>query len=69
MWLAIHVSPDLGYLIGVFSWFGNNPRSKYIKLLKHIIWYVFETLDLGVKSDRKTDMPNDVAGYKKSDFA
>lgn len=66
---AIYACSNRTYSVGVLSWFCDNPGPTYIELVKHILWYVFRILDLGLKCDREADTPDDVVGYTNSDFA
>ncbi len=69
MWPAIHSHPDLTYLVGILSQFCRKPGLTYIELVKHILQYVSETLELGFKFDGGADMSDDSIGYTDSDFA
>lgn len=41
----------------------------HVKLVKLILWYVFKTLELDLKVDKKADIPNNIVGYIDSDIA
>lgn len=39
-----------------------------MKLVKHVLQYVFEILDLGLKLNKKADTLDEVVEYTDSDF-
>lgn len=48
IWPAMHIYPDPAYSVGILSRFYNNFGSMNIELVKYILQYVFETLDLSL---------------------
>ncbi len=69
MWPAIHSRPHLAYSVGVHRQFCSNPGPTHVELVKLVLRYVSETLELGLKFDGEADTPDDVIGYTDSDFA
>lgn len=69
MWSGIHAYSDLAYEVGVVCQFCNNPRPVYIKLVKHILQYISEMLDLSLKFDGEVDTLDNIVGYTNSNFA
>lgn len=65
----MHSCPDLAYLVWVLSCFGSHPKPRHIELVKYVLRYVSETLDLGLTFDGKANIPDDMIGYTDSDFA
>ena len=55
--------------MGILSWFCNNLGLAHIELVKHILQYVSETLDLGLKCDREIDIPDGIVEYIDFNFA
>ncbi len=55
--------------MGVLSRFCSNLGPVNVELVKHLLWYLSGTLYLGLKFDGKADTPDDLVGYKDSDFA
>lgn len=47
----------------VFSRFFYNPGLILIELIKHILQYIFETIDLDLKFDREVNILNNVMRY------
>lgn len=68
MWPALHACLDLAYLVRLLSGFCKNPALIHKKLLKYVLQYISQTLDLCLKFDKETDTSNDVIGYTDSDF-
>lgn len=68
MWLAIHFCPDFAYLMEVLSHFCSNPILLHIELVKHILQYVFDILELELMFDREANTLDDMIGYIDSDF-
>ena len=69
IWPAMYSCPDLPYSVGVLSCFYSNPGLIHVKLVKHVLCYVSETLYLSLTFDGETNTPDDMIGYIDSDFA
>lgn len=68
IWLVIHSCPDLAYSEKVFSWFCGNRRPVHVELVKYILRYLSETLELGLTFDGEVDISDNVIGYTNSNF-
>lgn len=68
MWFAIYSYPDLAYLVGVFSCFCSNSGLVYVELVKHILQYISDILELDLIFDREVNTLNDVIWYINSNF-
>lgn len=66
--LAIYAYLDLAYSVRVLSQFCNNPGFVHIELVKYVLQYISETLNLDLKFDKETDIPNDVTKYIDVNF-
>lgn len=55
--------------MGVPSRFYSNPGLTHIELVKHILQYVSDTLELGLRFNEEANILDDVIGYIDSDFA
>lgn len=64
----MHSCLDLAYSMRIICQFYNNPRSILIELVKHVLQYISGILDLSLKFDGKTNIPNDMIGYIISNF-
>lgn len=53
----------------LFSLFYNSFRLIYIELIKYIMQYIFEILDLNLKFEKKIEILNNMIEYIDSDFA
>ncbi len=69
IWPSIHPRPDLTYSVGILRRLCSNSGPTHVQLVKLVLQYVSGTLELGLKSEREADIPDDVIGYTDSDFA
>lgn len=65
----MYFCPNLAYLVGVLSRFYSNPGLAHIKLMKHVLQYISEIPELGLKFDGEVNISDNVVGYTDSDFA
>ena len=65
----MHFCLDLVDLIGVLSWYCSNLGPLYIKLVKHVLYYIFGILHLSLIFDEKADTSNNVIKFIDSDLA
>jgi hypothetical protein len=74
MWPAVHTRPDLAYSVKVLSRYAHNPSQIHCALIKRVLRYVAETLNVELKFSKKSQNDNsysndDLIDYSDSDFA
>ena len=65
----MYATSDLAYSLGVLNRFCNYLRPVHVELVKHVLQHVSKTVDLGLKFDKETDIPNNIVRYVNSNFA
>ncbi len=64
MWSAMHIRPDLAYSVKVLSRYAHNLSSTYCALVKRMLRYIAETINV----DLTFNQSDDLIGYSDSDF-
>jgi hypothetical protein len=59
--------PDLAYSVRVFSRYAHNPSQIHCTLIKRVLRYVVDTIDVGLTFSKQSD--DDLMEYSDSDFA
>jgi hypothetical protein len=69
MWSAMHTRPDLAYSVKVLSRYAHNLSSTHCALIKRMLRYVAETINVDLIFERSNDQhSDDLIGYSDSDF-
>jgi hypothetical protein len=79
MWPAVHTRPDLAYSVRVLSRYAHNPSQIHCVLIKRMLRYVAEILNVELRFSKKSQNVNnsysndshsddDLVSYSDSDF-
>ncbi len=69
MWSAVHTRPDLAYSVRVLSRYAHNLSSTHCALIKRMLRYVAETINVDLIFERSNDQHSDnLIDYSDSDF-
>jgi hypothetical protein len=76
MWSAVHTRPDLAYSVEVLSRYAHNLSSTHCALIKRVLRYIAETINVDLTFERSNDHESndqqsensDLIGYSDSDF-
>ena len=49
MYLSCRTHPDTAFVVGQLSCHNSDPRARHLWIAKQVLWYLKETITLGIK--------------------
>ena len=69
MYVMVCTRPDLSQAVSMISRYMHNPSKSHWEALKQIMWYIKDTVDVGLIFEKDVVGKQECTGYMDSDYA